>query len=87
MYHMTHPCVRHSYVSHDSPRLVDMRDMTHPYICVCAGLGWHNDAYYDTLERERYGGPSFQGANAVVSISATLLPVLLKMFKLQVRRE
>ena len=47
------------------------------------GLGWKNDKYYDTLNYDYYGGSSFQGANVIVSISATLLPVLLKMFKVQ----
>jgi hypothetical protein len=39
------------------------------------GNGWRDDAYYDTLQRDWYGGPSFQGAAVLVSISATLLPV------------
>lgn len=47
------------------------------------GAGWKNDSHYDALQRDYYGGESFQGASVIVSISATLLPVLLKMFKLQ----
>jgi len=47
------------------------------------GHGWVNDSYYDTLNYHTYGGPSFHGADVIVSISATLLPVLLKMFKVQ----
>jgi len=47
------------------------------------GHGWANDSYQDTLNYGTYGGPSFHGADVIVSISATLLPVLLKMFKAQ----
>jgi hypothetical protein len=47
------------------------------------GHGWVNDSYQDTLNYGTYGGPSFHGADVIVSISATLLPVLLKMFKAQ----
>ena len=31
-----------------------MCDMTHLCICVCAGHGWHKNAYYDTVKREAF---------------------------------
>ena len=50
------------------------------------GQGWVNDSYYDTLGYKSYGGPSFKGAEVLVSISATLLPVLLKLYKAKQER-
>jgi len=46
-----------------------------------------NSRSHNTHRYDWYGGPSFQGANVLVSISATLLPVLLKMFKQQQERK